>query len=80
MINPLPLGSNAVRKQKKIEDLFGSVILQFQKSHPSGNLKFNDLDILQSLKLRKLVGKSFQFLLRYISLYVGLLGVKNVFV
>jgi len=30
---------------------------QFKKYHPSGNLKFNNLGIFQSLKLRILVGK-----------------------
>jgi len=42
-INPLP-PIEAVRKQeKKLGDLFGSVLSQFQKYHPSGNLKFNNL-------------------------------------
>jgi len=38
-----------------LEDLFSSVLSQFKKYHPSGNLKFNNLGILQSLELRILV-------------------------
>jgi len=34
-----------------LEDLFGSVLSQFKKYHPSGNLKLNNLGISQSLKL-----------------------------
>jgi len=40
-----------------LEDLFNSVLLQFKKHRPSGNLKFNYLRIFQSLKLRKLMVK-----------------------
>jgi len=36
---------------------------QFKKYYPSGNLKFNNLVIFQSLKLRNLVEKTFQYLL-----------------
>jgi len=56
--NPLP-PSDAVRQQKKniFEDLFSSVS-QFKKYRPSGNLKFNNLGILPSLKLRILVEKN----------------------
>jgi len=48
-LNPLP-PSDAVRKQKKniLEDLFSSVLSQFKKYHPSGNLKFNKLGVFQS--------------------------------
>jgi len=35
-----------------LEDLFSSVMSKFKTYHPSGNLKFNNLGILQSLKLR----------------------------
>jgi len=38
--------------RKKIEDLSSLELLQFKKYHPSGNLKFNNLGIFQSLKLR----------------------------
>jgi len=41
-----------------LEDLFSSVLSQSKKYHPSGNLKFNYLGILQRLKLRILVGKT----------------------
>jgi len=44
-------------KKKILEDLFGSVLSHFKKYHPSGNLKFNNLGIFQSLKLRNLMGK-----------------------
>jgi len=57
IINPLP-PSDAVRKQKNIlEDLFSSELSQLKKYHPSGNLKFNNLGISQSLKLLILVEK-----------------------
>jgi len=55
-INPyrpaLPFGN-----RKKLEDLLSSVLSKFKKHHPSGNLKFNNLGISQSLKLRNLIGK-----------------------
>jgi len=47
-----------------LEDLFSSVLLQFKKYHPSGNLKLKNLGIFQSLKIRDSTGKSFEFLLR----------------
>jgi len=58
-INPLP-PSDAVRQQKKniLEDLLSSVLSQFKKYHPSGNLKFNYLDIFRSLKLHSLMEKN----------------------
>jgi len=40
-----------------LEELFSSVILQFNKYHPSGNLTFNYVDIFQILKLFNLLGK-----------------------
>jgi len=54
--NPPP-PSDAVRKQKKniLEDLFSLVFSQFKKYHPSGNLKFNNFGISQSLKFRILM-------------------------
>jgi len=36
---------------------FISVLSQFKKYHPSGNLKFNNSGIFQSLKLRNVMGK-----------------------
>jgi len=47
---------DAVRKQKKIEDLFSSMS-HYMEYHPSGNLKYVNLGIFQSLKLRNLTGK-----------------------
>jgi len=55
-LSPLP-PSDAVWKQKKIEDLFSSVLSQFKKYHPSRNLKLNSLGIPHGLKLRNLMGK-----------------------
>jgi len=57
-LNPLP-PSDAVRKQKKniLSDLFSSVLSQFQKYHPSGNLNYNILGIFRRLKLRNFMGK-----------------------
>jgi len=40
-----------------LEVLFSSVLSKFKRYHPSGNLKFNNLGILQSLKVRNLIGK-----------------------
>jgi len=57
IFNPPP-PSYAVWKQKKIfKDIFSSVSSQFKKYHPSGNLKFNNSGISQSLKSRTSVGK-----------------------
>jgi len=47
----------ANRKKNILEDLFSSVMSLSKKYHPSGNLKFNDVGIFQSLKLRILLGK-----------------------
>jgi len=41
-----------------LEDLFSLVLIQFKQYHPSGNLKFNNLGIFQSLKLRILMEKN----------------------
>jgi len=54
--NPLS-PRDPVRKLKNLEDIFSSVLSQFKKYHPSGNLVFNDLGIFQSFKLRILMGK-----------------------
>jgi len=43
--------------KKYLEDLFSSVLSQLKKYLPSRNLKFNNSDISQSLKLRILMGK-----------------------
>jgi len=57
-LNPLP-PSDAVSTTGKIilDDLFRSVLSQFKKYHPSGNLKFHNLGTFQSLKLRILMEK-----------------------
>jgi len=56
LLNPLP-PSDAVRQQKILFKRISSVLSQFKKYHPSGNLKFNYSGILQSLKLRILMEK-----------------------
>jgi len=63
-----------------LEDLFRSVLSQFKKYHPSGNLKFNNLGIFKSLKLRILTGKNpFNFSeAKFHSKYFGLLWVKDI--
>jgi len=38
-------------------DLLSSVLSQFKKYHPSGNLIFHNLGVFQSLKLRILTEK-----------------------
>jgi len=43
---------SATEKNNILEDLFSSVLSQFKKYHPSGNLEFNYLGIFRSLKLR----------------------------
>jgi len=40
-----------------LEDNVSSVLSQFKKYHPSGNLKFNNLRIFQSLKFNILTEK-----------------------
>jgi len=56
--NPLP-PSGPVRQQKEnsLEGLFSSVLSQFKKYHPSGNLKFNNLGIFLKLKIAYHSGK-----------------------
>jgi len=46
------------RKKYILEDLFSATLSQFKKYHPSGNLKYINLGISQSLKLRILMEKS----------------------
>jgi len=51
----MPFGN---RKKNTLEGLFSSVLSKFlKKYHPSGNLKFNNLGIFLSLKLRNLMWK-----------------------
>ena len=60
-----------------LDDIFSSVLSKFKKYPPSEYLKFNNLGIFQSLKLCKLMGKSFDFLAKFHSEYFGLLRVKS---
>jgi len=52
----MPFG-NRQKYFRVLEDLFSSVLSQYKKYHPSGNLKFNNLGIFQNLKLPILVEK-----------------------
>jgi len=64
----MPIGN---RKKNILEDLFGPVLLQFKKKiSPPEHLKFNDLGVFQSLKLRISMEKSFKFLSSQISLQI----------
>jgi len=63
----MPFGN---RKKNILEDLFSSVLSQLKKYRLSGTLKLNYLGISQSLKLRILMEKSFQFFLSLISLQI----------
>jgi len=45
------------RKKNILQDLSSSVLSKFKNHHPSGNLKFNNLGIFQSLKLRIIMEK-----------------------
>jgi len=49
----MPFGN----RKNILEDLSSSVLSQLKKYHPSENLKFYNLGILKSLKLRILVKK-----------------------
>jgi len=40
-----------------LEDLLSSVLSQFEKCHPTGNLKYNNLGNISILKFRILLGK-----------------------
>jgi len=47
-INPLtPIDAGRKHKKNILEDLFCSVLSQFTKYYPSGNLKFNNLGIFK---------------------------------
>jgi len=59
MVYPFTAQRHRSATEKNIfEDLFNSILSQFKKYHPSGNLKFYNLGILNSLKLRILVKKN----------------------
>jgi len=47
-----------------LEDLLSSVLSQFKKYHPSGNLKFNNFGIFQSLKFCIVMEKIFSISLK----------------
>jgi len=57
----IPFGN---RKENILDDLFSSVLSLFKKYLPSRSLKFKNLGIFQSLKLRILVEKIFQISLK----------------
>jgi len=47
-----------------LEDPLSSVLSQFKKYHPYGNLKFNNLSIFQNLKFRILTEKNLRISLK----------------
>jgi len=52
------------KTEKKLENLFSSVLSQLKKYHPSENLKFNNLGIFLSLKLRNSTVKTLRISLK----------------
>jgi len=48
-----------------------------KKYHPSGNLKFSDLGIFQSLKFRNLLGKTFEFQAKFSPNTLGTYGLTH---
>jgi len=56
----MPFGN----RKNILEDLFCSVLSQLKKYHPYENLKFNNLGIFQSLKLRNVMRKILQISLK----------------
>jgi len=84
--NSLPPSDAVMETENNIlEDLFSSVLSQFQKSHPPpGNLKFNYSGNFQSLKLRISMEKILSISLRInftpntLGCYAGLLRVREV--
>jgi len=61
-----------------LEDLFSSILSQFKRYHPSGNLKFNYLGIFPSLKLHILISKNLFYFsyAKFYSKYFGLIWVN----
>jgi len=45
------------KKKNILEDIFSSVLSHFKEYQPSLNVKFNNVGIFESLKLRNLMGK-----------------------
>jgi len=70
----MPFGN----RKKYFRGSLSSALLQFFKNHSFENLKFNHLDISQSLKLRVLVGKIFPISLKlnFIPNTLGCYGLK----
>jgi len=57
-----------------LEDLFSSVLSQFKKYHPSGNLKFDYLGTLESFKLPILMEKKILSISRKLNFTPNTLG------
>jgi len=51
-------------RKNVLGDLFSLVLSQFKKCHYSEDIKFNNLGIFQSLKLRNSMGKNLQISLK----------------
>jgi len=54
----------SVTEKNIFEDVFSSGLSQFKKYHHSGNLKYNNLGIFRSFKLRNLMGEILRISLR----------------
>jgi len=69
----MPLGN----RKKYFRGSFSSALPQFKKDHASGSMKFNNLGIFKSLKLRILVGKNIPIFLKLnFTSNTGLLWIK----
>jgi len=79
ILNPPPPSDALQKQKKKLEDLFSSVLSQFKKYRPSGNLKCNNLGIFPELKLHILMEKNPSNLsqAKFHYKYFGILLVKS---
>jgi len=75
-LNPLPPGDSETDKFI-LENCFSSVLPKYQKYHHSGNPKFNNLVIFQSLKLRNRMGKILSLKLNFTPNNLGYYGLSN---
>jgi len=64
-------------EKNNLEDLSSSALSQFKKYHPSGNLKFDNLGIFQSLKLRYLMEKILEIFLKLNFTLLGCHGLRR---
>jgi len=64
-------------EKKCFRDLFSSVFLQFKEYHPSGNLKFHNIGIFQSVKFCNLMEKILPISLKLKNISPNTLGCFN---